>query len=231
MRKGIKKCLLFMIICMFLLQYTFPVQAAEESGVRNTMTASSENALRDFQDVDGQILEDFEDREVMWICQEDDITVVACDTSSDDGKSIQEQILEDFEEEEVLGVFTEDNITVVSCKVKDESKGRVTSKSVSIDNSVYIDGLYSFKVRHEVTFAYGIPADGHIAQIMTGTARVVDRNGVSAYYPDTSSMTTKSSSGDPAIFTSGTDIYIRSSNQYFKSVAIQTFYYGSGKYE
>lgn len=127
---------------MLLLQYTFPVQATEKSDLRNTMTVSGENALKDFQDVDGQILEDFEDREVMWICQEDDITVVACDASSDDKKSIQEQILEDFADEEVLGVFTEGNITVVSCKVKDESKGRITSKSVAIQTFYDGSGKY-----------------------------------------------------------------------------------------
>lgn len=232
MKKQMKKYLLSIIMCVFILQYAIPVQADEKTDDKDVIHVSHETALEDCRNVDEEILNDFENEEIMWICKEDNVTVVANDVEPNDVQSMQEQILEDFTDEEILGVYTEGNITIVACKVPSNlPQPRVTSKSISVEYSTYIDGIYSFRIRHDITFAYGIPADGHIAQIMSGTAKVIDVNGASAYYPDTSAIITSSTNGNPAVFTSGTNMYIRFSNQYFKSVAIQTFCYGSGKYE
>ena len=74
----------------------------------------------------------------------------------------------------ILWTQTEGDTTII-CYVIDAppATARVTSKSIIIGYRVLIDNVYSYTIRHDITFAYGIPLNGsHVAQITSGSAYV-----------------------------------------------------------
>lgn len=107
-----------------------------------------------------------------------------------------------------------------------------TSKKVTNGWKVDIDNVFCYSLRHDVTFAYGIPTgSGEKAQILSYKAYIEKVNSSSAYYPDTSSMTdTLTKLGNPAILkTSVTDRY-KSNNKAHGTFYAKTKCYGNGSY-
>lgn len=140
---------------------------------------------------------------------------------------------DNLEEDEVLSVVIEDNLTIITYVISSlDSSPFTTTKTISLGHRVLIDNVYSFTMKHDITFAYPIPVYGvDKAQIMTSKAVVSDTNSSSAYYPDTSSITTTITAlGNPATFRSDVDIYKKTNNSYFKTAGFVTYMYGNGSY-
>lgn len=139
----------------------------------------------------------------------------------------------DYFEGDILWVETSSDTTVV-CYIIEEPPvvERVTNKSISLGYRVSINNVYSYTVRHDITFAYGIPyTSSHAAQIMSGKAYIIETNSSSAYYPDTSSIViNKGTVSNPAIFTSNIKTYTKSTNQLHGTLECYTRCYSDGSY-
>ena len=87
-------------------------------------------------------------------------------------------------------------------KIEDGEKvsSRTNQKTFSYTATAYLDDTPFFKYTVTITFTYGIPTtNGHIAQITSASAQIIDVYDYLPYNPDRNGIGITCTTGDPAI--------------------------------
>ena len=140
---------------------------------------------------------------------------------------------EGYTNKKIIGIQEDGNIKIIQYVEETPIQTITSSKNISFGWDVVIDNVFSYTLKQDITFAYGIPTNaGEKAQIITAKAYISKTNSSSAYYPDTSTLSTKIVKlGNPATVTSKINTIAKSTNKLHGTLTGKTFCYGNGSYK
>ncbi len=94
----------------------------------------------------------------------------------------------------------EHNLYIEKVVDNENVSSRTSQKTFSYEATAYFDDKAFFKYTVTITFTYGIPTtNGHIAQITSASAQIIEVYDYLPYYPDRNGIGITCTNGDPAV--------------------------------